>query len=600
MRRIGRQPTRFNDGQMREYLLTMLASMQEMARGPTSGSVVPLRPGDEADFDGAQDDQAADLAELATPLRALALRHGHTDIADSLTALEARHAEAVTEAMLARPFGTVDAMVRHHAVATPDAVAVVATLRSGGESRLTYAELDRLADGVAAALQRDGVEPGEIVAVLTPLTCEYAALLVGAFRAGVVAAPLATWLDTDAFSAVLADASPKMVFLCESGEDFPAGTPHVRLDAKGLRDWIGPTRTAPVPVVVRPGTVDLLLYSSGTTGAPKGVAQRRATRWALRRNFAVGDGALLVATPTYSAATLIAMLSTLTTGGKAVLMHRFEAHAFLELAQAHRATHTYLVPIQFRRVINQPDFDRFDLSAFRLKIATGAPMSPALKAEIVRRWPGEFVEIYGMSEGSCSSQLDVLRHPDKLHTVGRPSPGCAIKIVCDDGAEAQPGLIGEIVGRSVMMMAGYHGDPLATAQAEWFDAEGLRYVRTGDLGYLDEDGFLILVGRKRDMIISGGLKIHAADIERVIDSHPDVDEAAVVAAPSQTWGETPVAFVVRRAERELDADLLRDWVNGRVSKVQRLAAIILVDDLPRSPNGKVLKRDLRKASPSYA
>ena len=155
--------------------------------------------------------------------------------------------------------------------------------------------------------------------------------------------------------------------------------------------------------------------------------------------------------------------------------------------------------------------------------------------------------------------------------------------------------IGEVVGRSPSMMDGYHGRPEKTSDAEWFDDEGRRYIRTGDVGRFDEDGFLILVDRRKDMIISGGFNIYPSDLEAVLLQHRSVLEAAVVGAPSSDWGETPAAFVVLRAGSETGAEALREWVNAQVGKTQRLSAVRLVAELPRSVIGKVLKRELRDA-----
>jgi acyl-CoA synthetase (AMP-forming)/AMP-acid ligase II len=150
------------------------------------------------------------------------------------------------------------------------------------------------------------------------------------------------------------------------------------------------------------------------------------------------------------------------------------------------------------------------------------------------------------------------------------------------------------------MMVGYHGRPEATREAEWFDATGKRFIRTGDIGRFDADGFLILMDRRKDMIISGGFNIYPSDLEAQLREHPAVAEVAVVGMPSESWGETPVAFVVRRANDDTTAEELRAWLNARVGKTQRLAAVHLVDELPRSAIGKVLKRELRERHALYS
>ena len=241
----------------------------------------------------------------------------------------------------------------------------------------------------------------------------------------------------------------------------------------------------------------------------------------------------------------------------------------------------------------QPDFDAFDLSAFRFKTCTSAPFSAELKRDVVTRWPGVLIEYYGMTEGGASFMLNATEFPDKLHTVGQPGPGTQAKLLDDDLNEVPPGGTGEIVGRSLAMMNGYHGRATATRDAEWYDADGNRWIRHGDVGRFDEDGFLILMDRKKDMIISGGFNIYPSDLEAVLIQHDDVADCTVVGVPSDDWGETPVGFYVARDGARPDAEAVRTWVNARVGKTQRLSALHATDDLPRSAIGKVLKRELR-------
>jgi acyl-CoA synthetase (AMP-forming)/AMP-acid ligase II len=253
-----------------------------------------------------------------------------------------------------------------------------------------------------------------------------------------------------------------------------------------------------------------------------------------------------------------------------------------------------LVPVQYQRLMAHPDFDRHDLSAFRLKFCTSAPFSAALKADVLKRWPGGLIEFYGMTEGGGTCILETHAWPDKLHTVGRPAEGHDIRLIDDAGTEVAAGEAGEVVGHSPGMMSGYHRQAEKTREAEWFDATGRRFIRTGDIGRFDADGFLTLFDRKKDMIISGGFNIYPSDLEAQLREHEAVADVAVVGVPSLEWGETPVAFVVRRPGSAAGADELMRWLNERVGKTQRLAALHMIDELPRSAIGKVLKRDLRE------
>jgi acyl-CoA synthetase (AMP-forming)/AMP-acid ligase II len=248
-----------------------------------------------------------------------------------------------------------------------------------------------------------------------------------------------------------------------------------------------------------------------------------------------------------------------------------------------------LVPVQYQRIMALADFDEYDLSSFVFKSCTSAPFSAALKADVVKRWPGALIEYYGMTEGGGTCVLVANLHPDKLHTVGKPVEDHDIRLIDDDGNEVASGEMGEVVGRSSAMMSGYHGRRDATDAAIWHDAEGNAFIRHGDIGRFDEDGFLILMDRKKDLIISGGFNIYPSDLEAVLAEHPGVADCAVVGLPSEAWGETPVGFYAGDG----DAAEILDWFNARIGKTQRLSALEKVEELPRNAIGKVLKRELR-------
>ena len=320
-------------------------------------------------------------------------------------------------------------------------------------------------------------------------------------------------------------------------------------------------------------------------------------RWAhIQRGQQYGYGpqtVTLLSTPLYSNTTLVLFLPTLAFGGTVLLMAKFNAAEYLQLAVRHRVSHTMLVPVQYQRLLALADFDAHDLSSYRFKFCTSAPFSPALKADVLKRWPGGLVEFYGMTEGGGSCILEAHLHPDKLHTVGQPAPTSDIRLIDEAGKEVPAGEAGEVVGHSGGMMNGYHRQPEKTREAEWFDPSGKRFIRTGDIGRFDADGFLVLFDRKKDMIISGGFNIYPSDMESELREHPAVLESAVVGVPSEAWGETPVAFVVLRPGQAVEAAVLKDWVNARVGKTQRLSDLVLTEELPRSAIGKILKRELR-------
>ena len=364
-----------------------------------------------------------------------------------------------------------------------------------------------------------------------------------------------------------------------------------------LSHWLADDGQAPAPVTLQADWPFNIIYSSGTTGEPKGIVQSHGMRWShVRRGAAYGYGAdtvTLLSTPLYSNTTLVVFFPTLSFGGCVVLMPKFDALGYLEIAQRERVTHTMLVPVQYQRLLAHPAFDRFDLASYRVKFSTSAPFAATLKADALKRWPGALVEFYGMTEGGGTCILEAHAWPDKLHTVGRPAEGHDMRLIDDEGREVAPGEIGEVVGHSAGMMTGYHGQPGKTREAEWFDPQGKRFIRTGDVGRFDGDGFLTLIDRKKDMLISGGFNVYPSDLEAVLRKHPSVLEAAVIGVPSLQWGETPVAFVVcRDGPAPAGAELLAR-VNAQVGRTQRLSQLHFVDALPRSAIGKVLKRQLR-------
>ena len=238
-------------------------------------------------------------------------------------------------------------------------------------------------------------------------------------------------------------------------------------------------------------------------------------------------------------------------------------------------------------------FDAFDLSALTMKYCTSAPFSAELKAEVLRRMPGGLVEIYSMTEGGVVCLLAAHEFPDKLHTVGRPAPGSELKVLDDEDREVPAGTAGHLVGLGPAMMEGYRNQPEKTREGYWRHPEtGVDWQRMGDIGRVDADGFVELVGRAKDMIISGGFNIFPVDLETELEKEVAVLEAAVIGVPSKRWGETPVGFV--RLAPEGDSAAILAAVNARLGKTQRLAQLHAIDEMPRSHIGKLLKTELRE------
>ena len=502
--------------------------------------------------------------------------------------------------MLDGTFATLPDLVRAHAAERPDAVAA-----ADAERRLSWSELDQLTDRIAARLQEDGFAKGDRTAIAGLNSVEQMAVILGTLRAGGVAGLVTNSATGAQMAAMIADTGARHLFLDSTAkasldgqaitasdlvamDGSDAGTP---LDA-----WLSLAGTKPAPVDIGPEDGFNIIYSSGTTGTPKGIVHSHAMRWQhIQRGApAYGPNAVtILSTPLYSNTTMASFMPTVGSGGQVVLMKKFDARGFLELAERERATNCMLVPVQYRRIMALDDFGRFDLSSFVMKYCTSAPFPATLKADVLERWPGGLVEIYGMTEGGAAFILEAHQFPDKLHTVGKPAPGHIAKVIDEEGKELPQGSVGEVVGRSPAMMTGYNNRPDATKAMHWYDSDGNLFYRHGDIGRMDEDGFLTLMDRAKDMIISGGFNIFPSDLEAILIADERVVEAAVVGMPSEEWGETPVAFVVLK--EGADAESVRADCNTKVGKTQRLSAIRRVDELPRSPIGKVLKRKLRDA-----
>jgi acyl-CoA synthetase (AMP-forming)/AMP-acid ligase II len=497
------------------------------------------------------------------------------------------------------PFISLPDMIRRHAGERGDKNAVIQDERA-----LSYRALDAIMDRVAAALQREGLKPRDAIAICAATSIEYVCVFLGALRAGVAAAPIAPTSTEEGVLAMVADSGAKLFFLDKGvGENLGARLQGATAKLVGLDEgapgapfsgFIALDGAKPAPVAIDEDMPFNIIYSSGTTGTPKGIVQSHGMRFGhINRAAGMGygsDAITLLSTGLYSNTTLVSLFPTLGLGGAAVLMKKFDAGAYLKLAQERRVTHTMLVPVQYQRIMAREDFDSYDLSAFVMKFCTSAPFAASLKADVLKRWPGGLIEYFGMTEGGGTCVLAAHANPDKLHTVGQPAQGHDIRIVDEDGRELPKGEVGEIVGRSHMMMLGYHNRDEATQAARWTSPDGLVFIRTGDVGRYDSDGFLELMDRKKDMIISGGFNIYPSDLEAALRQHPDVADVAVVGAPSAEWGETPVAFVVSRGAA---AEELRVFANARLGKTQRIARVELVAELPRSHIGKVLKRELR-------
>lgn len=274
-----------------------------------------------------------------------------------------------------------------------------------------------------------------------------------------------------------------------------------------------------------------IIYSSGTTGLPKGIVQTHRARlhWAFSNAIEMGftdASRALTTTSLYSNGTWLMMLPALFAGGTLVVMPAFDPRRFVELVEAERITHTFMVPAQFIAVLAEPALASADTSSLRTILCAGSPLRRDTKREVIRRFGNRLTELYGFSEGFATMLKP--HHPEsKFDTVGTPVLGFEIRILDDAGNELPRGATGEIAGYGAGLMKGYNNRPDATAELIWRDERGRSFVRSGDIGRMDDDGFLTIVDRKKDMIVSGGFNVFPVDLEAVIAGHPAVLDVAV-------------------------------------------------------------------------
>jgi acyl-CoA synthetase (AMP-forming)/AMP-acid ligase II len=502
-------------------------------------------------------------------------------------------------------------IIRNGAREHPDRPAV----RCGAQTQ-TYGQLHQRSCRLANTLRKLGVEPGERVATLGENCLQSIEQMSGLALGGYVRSSLYTHnaAESNLYLLNLVEASALIVQRKHYDALAPqldevASLRHVLVfDGQAQQaaiDYESALAQAPIDdpqVPVGPDDPHIIRFSAGTTGKPKGILHT-VSRW-----NSVGEEMTLAMPPQdandrYLAAgplahaAVLPVWATLAAGGSIVVMTAFDPERFVSLVAQEHCTTTVLVPTMMQMVVNHPKAAQADLSSLRAVFYGAAPISERTLAAARTLWGDILYQMYGQSEAAPLTVLPPADHvvdgtPEqraRLRSAGRPTPNCQIRILDPHGNDLPPGQVGEIAAKSPTAMAAIWRDPQATAERILPDGS----VLTRDMGYLDEDGYLFLADRKEDMIISGGFNIWPAELENALASHPAVAEVAVIGVAHDKWGETPKAVVVLRDGHHAGEQELIDWTREKLGAVKRVTSVDFVDELPKTPLGKVLRRVVR-------
>lgn len=468
-----------------------------------------------------------------------------------------------------------------------------------GTRKVTWQDYNRTANRIANALIALGVKPGARIATVLS-NCVWAhELLLGIWRAGAIMVPLSPLLSRDALATMIRDCDASIVFASpEYALAARAATSErLVLTEAELQERTLLTDDQAPTIVIEPHDLAVIIYSSGTTGTPKGIAHSHESRLKFGAYFAAEfrfhpHARSLSCVPIHSNGAWLSWLPAKWIGATTVILPRFSADDYLNIVKEHAPTHGFAVPTMAAALLQHPRIEEIGLDCFETLITAGAPMPGHVKREIQRLSKQALFELWGLTEG-VATLIDPTDMRERPGSVGRAMLGCDIRLIDSNDNDVTHSGIGEIVGRSAAMMSGYWNRPDANEAIIWRDAQGTRFIRTGDIGEFDAAGFLTLRGRKKDMIVSGGLNIYPIDIESCLLQHEAVQDAAVIGIEHEKWGEAPVAFVTLKSGTAIDAATLQGWVNERLAKHQRLQDLrIHSGDFPRNTLGKVLKNQL--------
>ena len=497
---------------------------------------------------------------------------------------------------------TLGEILRLAALRAPRKTAAIA-----GKRRLDFGEYDRLANRFANFLIAHGVQPGDRIASLLFNSVEYGVVHFGNARAGSVLVHIPPLYAAAEIAQILERTRPRVLVVDSVVQDrlnadvrsaiptvIVTGVP--TLDgALPFDEAIAAQSDAPPERDIDPAAPVGMTFTGGTTGRPKGAVVSHTARFVsaastAREHQVTAQDVVGVVTPMFHAVGLMIWYqASILTGCTSVIFRKWDPAEFIAATERHAISSVFLVPVQVRDLLRSPAFDRDRLASLKNLGVGGAPTPPGLIEECRAALPHcGYTDHYGQSETGPLTILkpwDTETHPG---TVGQPAAGVDLRIVDRDGNPVPRGAIGELVARGPFLMEGYFED----------DEETARYFRdgwgwTGDLAKSDEDGYITLVGRSREIIISGGFNIHPSEVETALASHPAVEDCTVFGVPDERWGEAPVAYVVRAGD--ISTEELIAHCTDRLARYKRPREIVFVDTIPRTPSGKVQKPPLRAA-----
>jgi fatty-acyl-CoA synthase len=496
-----------------------------------------------------------------------------------------------------------DEFLRHWAIARPEGVAL-----EMGDRVTTYGEADDLTRRLIALFQHHGVGHGDRIAWLGKNSDRYFLLLYAAARVGVVIAPIGWRLAAPEIGYILSDTGAKLLIVEEDFIDIAhavtqaLGNPPAVLEAETAFREAG----ALLPASFDPPHGDdpvLQLYTSGTTGNPKGVGLSNTNLFALRapaieradpwQTYSESDCILAAMPCAHIGGTGLAAIAV-ANGIRGLILPEFTPDGVLRAIES-GATHMFLVPAAIQFVIQHPRADETDFSNLRYLMYGAAPMPlELLKAAVATMPDTGFLQVYGMTETTGTVTMlppddHSLEGNERMRSAGKPVPGVEIEIRGPDNTEVPRGEIGEICILSPSNTAGYWQLPEATAKT--IDAQG--WLHTGDAGVMDNDGYIYIQDRIKDMIITGGENVYPAEVENAIFGHPAIAEVAVIGVPSERWGEEVKAVVVAKPGCEIDAGDVIAWARERIAAFKAPKSVDVIPEMPRNPSGKILRRQLR-------